>query len=227
MNKIVPERKFEGIQALIFDFDGTLVDASKAICHSFNAALTFHGHEGLEDVVIKRLIGRPLRDMFIAVRPDQTSTQIDQLIDHYREVFLPVAVELSTPIAGLDKMCNYFRSKVKMAIATSRVSDGAHRILDALKLREAFDSIVGLQDVRKPKPDPEAVLLALARLNVPAHAAIMIGDTPADMQAGKGAGSDVIGIVSDIYSAEELVAAGADAVIGSLDELINIVRVKS
>lgn len=214
---------FQDIEALVFDFDGTLVDASEAICRSFNAALEKYGASTVSDQQIRRLIGKPLKDMFPIVLPGLDDTDIRQLIDLYRDVFLPIAADLSKPMPGLYTMCAHFRPRVKMAIATSRLSDGAHHILKALKLTQYFDTVVGLQDVRHPKPDPEPVLTALRRVGVAPADAVMIGDVPADMQAGRDAGTGNVGILSELYPSKILLSAGADSVIHSLDELIDLI----
>lgn len=215
---------FDQIDALIFDFDGTLVDASDAICQSFNAALEQFGSTAIPEVRIRQLIGKPLREMFPAVLPDIDEQQIQQLIDAYRAVFAPIACDLSRPMPGLEEMMNHFHPRVRMGIATSRMSDGAHRILGAMGWLDHFDVIVGLQDVTHAKPHPESVQRALQALGAPPDRAIMIGDVPADMMAGKAAGSAAIGMISDHHSASALQEAGADAVIRSLAELIDLIQ---
>ena len=52
------------VEAVVFDFDGTLVDASEAICRSFAKVLEDHHGPSLDDADIRKMIGRPLRDMF-------------------------------------------------------------------------------------------------------------------------------------------------------------------
>lgn len=214
---------FKNIEALVFDFDGTLVDASAAICQSFNAALEEFGSHAIPEKQIRQLIGNPLRDMFPAVLPHLSETDIEQLIDSYRTVFAPIACDLSRPMPGLAEMMAHFHPHVRMGIATSRMSDGAHRILGALGWLDHFDVIVGLQDVTHAKPHPESVQRVLETLGVSPHRAVMIGDVPADMAAGKAAGTAAIGMISDHHSAAALEAAGADAVIQSLAELIELI----
>lgn len=215
---------FNGIRALIFDFDGTLVDASIPICHAFNAALERFGAAPIEENQIRQLIGNPLKDMFPKILPNLSDADIEQLIRDYREVFAPIACELSRPMPGLRDMVAYFRDRCRMGIATSRMSDGAQSILGAMALLDSFDVIVGLQDVQNAKPHPESVLKALAALDAAPEAGVMVGDVPGDMQAGKRAGTYTVGMVSSHYSAAEMREAGADTTISSLAELINLVQ---
>lgn len=215
--------RFRNIRALIFDFDGTLVDASIAICQAFNVALEQFGFEPASEKHIRSMIGRPLREMFPSVIPSLAPAEIEGLIEHYRVAFRPIAPHLSKPMPGLETMLNHFHPGTRLAIATSRMSDGAQQILGAMRILDRFDVIVGLQDVENAKPHPEPVLKALSALNVRPEEAIMVGDVPDDMLAGKSAGTHAIGVASALHPADRLVEAGADTVIRALDELIALV----
>ena len=214
---------FRGIHALIFDFDGTLVDASRAIVHSFNHALVQFGAPALPPGDIRAMIGRPLREMLRRALPDIGDADIDQLVQYYREAFAPVACTQSQPIPGLETMLAHFQPRCALGIATSRMSDGAQQILGHLGCLSAFSVIVGLQDVTNPKPHPESICKAMQALGALPQASIMIGDVPDDMRAAKAAGTAAIGIASTLYGPDQLAAAGADAVIQQLDELIDLV----
>lgn len=210
------------IQAVIFDFDGTLVDASIPILRSFNIALEGAGFPAEREEDIRSLIGRPLAAMFRTVAPDAPDAIIDDLFNRYRVAFPPLGTTLSKPMPGLDRLLRELPRDIKLGIATSRISDGAVSILTALGYLERFEVIIGLEHVKKPKPDPEPVLMALRQLEVKPHHALMVGDVSEDMQAGKRAGAGSIGLVSEQHTAERLYAAGADQVIKQLDELLTL-----
>lgn len=215
--------RFRNIRALIFDFDGTLVDASIPICRAFNIALERFDAPTVQEECIRELIGRPLREMFPVILPDAQPNDIEQLIVYYREAFRPLATRLSKPIPGLERMLAHFHPTMKLGIATSRMSDGAQLILGALQVLDRFDVIIGLQDVQNAKPHPEPVLNALDALEIAPVNAVMVGDVPADMRAGKAAGAYAVGIASALHPETRLIEAGADAVIRTLDELIPLV----
>jgi len=214
---------FTGVRALIFDFDGTLVDASRAISHAFNHALEQVGVSAMLTADIRAMIGRPLREMFQRAQPEMGETGIDQLVHCYREAFAPVACSLSQPIPGLETMLAHFQARCALGIATSRMSNGAEQILGHLGFLSAFSVIIGLQDVTHPKPHPEPIHKAMQALGAMPEESIMIGDVPDDMRAAKAAGTVAVGITSPLYNAGDLHAAGADKVIERLDELIGLV----
>jgi phosphoglycolate phosphatase-like HAD superfamily hydrolase len=108
---------------------------------------------------------------------------------------------------------------VALAIATHRSETGARQILQGFGLLDRFPVLVGLERIRRTKPDPEPVLLALRELGVEPASAAMVGDTPDDMRAGRAAGARTVGVTTGIHSRVTMENAGAEIVVDSLDEL--------
>jgi len=207
------------LRGLIFDFDGTLIDASEAICYSFNAVFGKLGHDPVECADIRRMIGRPLRDMFRSFFPHASPGEIVAHVDEYRLVFRPVSVSLSRPLPGAREVIPKLAERFALAIVTSRAGAGTRRILESIGLLQLFPVIVGIEDVTRAKPDPEPVLKAMNQLGIEPAVAAMVGDTPDDILAARQAGVLAIGIASGAFSDAELEAAGADRVVRSLEEL--------
>ncbi len=209
----------QSLTAALFDFDGTLVDASRAICESFNATLKGRGMPRLPDDAIRPMIGRPLRDMFRQVGAASTEEDIDACVAAYREAFLPRSVALSTLLPGVADAVPRLAHRLRLGVVTNRMSDGAWRILHAHGLGGHFASVVGIERVRLAKPDPEPVHLALSELGAAPRQAIMVGDTVDDVAAGLRAGVRAVGITTGSTSREALSQAGAHAVVDRIDEL--------
>jgi len=209
--------------AVIFDFDGTLFDTTAAICHAFNGALAQDGRSPLPESRIRAWIGRPLREMFPLADPGADPDTINRRIEHYRRIFLPVCVALSRPLPGAQECLEQLRGRMRLGIATNRKTDGAEVILAGHGWRRLFDVIVGIDDVRRTKPDPEAILLAAKRLGALPSATAMVGDTPEDIQAARAAGALAVGVATGHHSKHDLAAAGADRVIGTLAELPTLI----
>ncbi|MBN1270271.1 MAG: HAD-IA family hydrolase [Kiritimatiellae bacterium] len=210
------------IEAAIFDFDGTLVDASAAICFSFNHVLEIHGRPRLDDDAIHAMIGRPLREMFARVFPDATPDDIALHVREYRDAFHPVSRRMSKPLPGLHEVLPLLADRMKLAIATSRTVQGAVHILEEMKLERYFGVIIGIDEVTAVKPHPEAVRRALDRLGVAPARAVMIGDTTDDVLAGRAAGVATIGISADLVRRGHLAVAGADYIVETLSDLLSI-----
>lgn len=207
------------VQAIVFDFDGTLVDASDAICSSMFDVLSQHGLPLPEEATIRASIGRPLTEMFAAADPAATPELLQQYVREYRGFFFPRSATLTRPMPGAREVLRSLSRRCRFAIATTRKADGAVHILKALGMLQLFGSIVGLDEVSRPKPDPEPVLLALRNIGVAPRDAMMVGDTVDDVAAGCGAGTLAVGVTTGAHGAARLREAGAHHVIASLHEL--------
>ncbi len=212
------------VSAIVFDFDGTLIDASQAICHSFNGALRQRRYEEWPEDSIRRMIGRPLTEMFARATGRIDAEEIEALIQAYRDQFLPSCVAGSRALPGTVDVVKHFSPRIPLAIATSRHSAGAVRILQGLGLMSHFSAIVGLEQVENPKPHPESVIMALQQVEVRPHKAVMVGDTMDDIRAGKEAGALSVGVTSGSFSRRQLEEAGADFVLQRISGLIGLVR---
>lgn len=206
------------VDTILFDFDGTLMDASSAICGAFQSAL---GDAGplVSNEHIRAMIGRPLRDMFLDVRPQASEHEVDELVVLYREAFFPLSVTQTHPLPGAEQLVRELTGSKRLGIVTTRMSDGAIRMLRAHQMLDAFECVIGLEHVERAKPDPQPIERALARLDGSAARAIMVGDTPDDILAGRRAGTGTVGVTTGAYGRRALEEAGADAVIDSLADL--------
>ena len=208
------------LAAAVFDFDGTLFDATGAIVHSFNAALRRHARPELPADSILRKIGRPLYEMFPALVPDIGGDEVDGYIAAYREAFWPVCVDMTRPLPELDSALSFLRRLgIRMAIATNRSARGARAILDGFGYASDFGIIIALEDVEHVKPHPQPVLRACAALGVDPRRTVMIGDTPDDILAGRAAGARAVGVLTGVHDRAALDGAGADAVLENLGRL--------
>jgi HAD superfamily hydrolase (TIGR01509 family) len=211
-------------RAIIFDFDGTLVDASEAICHSFNQALEKCQLPQMDPQEIRTMIGRPLVEMFRSVLEGLSGTDVDPFVREYRSAFFTHSLVLTRLMPGAEETLNHFSSYAKLGIATSRRSDGALHILKNFGLLDHFSAVVGIEHVAEAKPDPEPIHRTLEQLQVSADRAVMVGDTVDDMMAGKRAGLMAVGVTTGTTSRAELIEGGADHVVTELSALVDLVE---
>ncbi|MFZ0428297.1 MAG: HAD family hydrolase [Acidobacteriota bacterium] len=204
------------LQAILFDFDGTLIDASEVICHSFNHALRTSGQPVVPLEFIRHGIGRPLREIFLeCVSPELLET----VIAAYREEFSRLSIEGSRLIPGVDSLVPRLAEFHALGIVTSRTSSSVHSLLRHFELDRFFGSVVGVGEVSKYKPAPEPVWKALEELGADSSRAAMVGDTVHDIQAARAAGVLAIGVATGAHSPADLRAAGAARVLESVADL--------
>ena len=106
-------------------------------------------------------------------------------------------------------------NKIKMAIATNRGSS-TKTVLDYFKIREYFDLIITEKDIKKPKPDPFPINLAIKKLKIKKEEVLYVGDDIIDIKAGKGAGVKMV-----LYGNK---FKGADYYISNLIQIKKIIK---
>jgi HAD superfamily hydrolase (TIGR01509 family) len=100
---------------------------------------------------------------------------------------------------GLLRMAR--ETPYRTALATMSYRQETLHILRALDLEDTLDTILTIEDVQKPKPDPEIYLLAAQRLGVPPGECLVLEDSPAGVQAGVAAGANVIALATPFTTA--------------------------
>lgn len=176
---------------LLFDLDGTLIDSTQAILESFINASLFFGYnfKGREQE-IQALIGHPLREMFIKMGLPQD--QLDEYVKLYRSNYERVYLEKTTLLPKVKDSFKNLPTSYLLGVVTSKSSFFSRKILESLGMLDYFFKMVGIDDVREPKPSAEPIFKALEGLEYDKSEVYMIGDTFFDMQSAKNA--DVIGI---------------------------------
>lgn len=204
-------------EAILWDLDGTLVDGAAAIHDAFEHALRERGYAPLDRGVVASRIGLPLRLMFrdlLKVDDEESAA----LVRSYRARFEIAAPTLVRPTIGMHEAIAAF-PHVPMAIVTTKAVEPARTVLKALGIEDRFAAVVGVDTVRRPKPDPEGTKVALARLGVGAMRTVFVGDTIMDVLAGKAAGTRTVAVLSGHGDEDELLASKPDAAIHDLREL--------
>ena len=116
------------------------------------------------------------------------------------------------------------------ALITSKNQEELDNTLPRLHIAEYVDFAITADDVTHPKPDPEGMRLALARLHIPAEqasAAVYIGDTVHDMQAAKAAGVQSIGVTWGAAGRDRLAAEAPTHLCDTPAELHRLLLLKS
>lgn len=178
------------INTVLFDFDGTLINTNDVIVaawqHTYRKYL---GHEmPLEHIT--RCFGEPLlltmAREFPAVPPEESA---EVYRTHQREM----ADELVRLFPQTEEMLRSVRDAgYKIGVVTSRTADSTKFYMDKFGIAGYFDAIVSCDDTDKHKPDPEPVLLGLAKLNASREEAIMVGDSFFDIRCANNAGVSTV-----------------------------------
>jgi HAD superfamily hydrolase (TIGR01549 family) len=170
-------------KAILFDFDGTIVDSLKQIHFSWKKAFEKNNITISDEEIV--------RDVFYASKDERSkryNVDIDKLHGAYLESQRNVYANLELQ-EHIDTVLKELKNRgVKLSIVTSGKSELSRRVIASLDLEKYFDVILCGDEVSKGKPDPEIVYTALNLMGVGPEDALIVGDSAVDIETGKNAG---------------------------------------
>jgi pyrophosphatase PpaX len=206
--------------AVLFDLDGTLIDSGEIILSSFRyATRSVLAREIPDEVLAAAVGGSNIYEQMRAFDPER----VDELVRVYREHNEPLHDGL-VAFEGIKDLLERLQSEGRrLGIVTAKRRKTVDLAFSILPLERHFDTVVTAEQTEHHKPHPEPVLTALERLGASPAEAAFVGDSPFDMGAGKAAGVFSIAVSwGKIHSVERLLEAGADAVVHSPHELLDV-----
>jgi phosphoglycolate phosphatase len=171
--------------AYLFDVDGTLVDSATDICGAIQAVLRTTRQNSVTDDFLRRYIGRHLYDLFGDLLPECTREQMDQMLADYRKIYLARNHTLTRAYPDIaDALAALTGRK---STATTKGTPTTRAVLEQFGLLPYFDHVQGT-DGFPAKPEPDVIFASLQVLGIGAEDCLLVGDSPADMEAGRRAG---------------------------------------
>jgi phosphoglycolate phosphatase len=214
------------IKAVILDFDGTLAELNL----DFSAM-----KEKILNLIEKYGIAREsLREGYILEIIDEASSILlnreRALAEHFREKAQKMlrekeleAASESRLLPGVESMLRSLRTaRVQVGIIT-RNCDGAVRKICA-HIESLCDAFLSRDSVERVKPDPHHLATLLERLGVTVKDAIMVGDHPMDILAGKRVGMRTVGVLTGRTTRDQFLETGADHVLESASQLLGLIE---
>lgn len=187
------------VQAIIFDFDYTLVDSSAGVIECVNFAFDRLDLPLAADADIRRTIGLPL--------PDTLSMLVGQeyvrYTDEFTRLFLERADEVVTDMTELfdsvpKTVATLQNLGIRLGIVTLKYRYRIESVLRREQLTDAFKVIIGFEDVSEQKPNPTGLLAAIERLNSIRQNCFYVGDSVTDAKTAQRANIDFIAVLSGV-----------------------------
>jgi phosphoglycolate phosphatase len=208
----------DGLEVVVFDWDGTVIDSTATIARSIMAAA---GDVGLpvpsfEDA--SHVIGLGLAEALARTVPGLGAERIGEFSARYRYHYFAAEDTLEL-FAGTRELIAALRTEgLRLAIATGKNSTGLRRALQSTGLADSFEA-TRCADQTEPKPHP-AMLLELAdELAVPTARMLMIGDTTHDLQMARAAQVAAVGVTYGAHPRAQLAALQPLALVDSIAQL--------
>ncbi len=209
----------------LFDFDYTLADSSKGITDCFHRTMAAFGLPPVDDIVIERTIGLPMRDAVRRITGLEGDDKIEEFLTHYRALADKTMTAKTFFYPETLPTLKTLRERgAKIAIISSKTS---HRIREAFvrdKAEELIDFIIGCEEVKELKPSPDGIFLALERFGAKPEDALYTGDSTTDAAAAKNAGVAFYGVTHGVTTADELTEYPHQAIGDTLETVTKLTK---
>lgn len=209
--------------AVLFDLDGTLADTVELILRCYRHTMRTHLGGELPDERWLATIGTPLKDQLRAFARDSDEAAL--MLETYVTYQRGIHDQLVRPFPDAVAVVRGLKARgTPVAVVTSKRREVALRTLGRCGLEDEYDLLVTADDVTHGKPDPEPVRLALASLDVDGDAprTLMVGDSPWDLRAGRGAGTRTAAALWGPYDRSVLEAEAPDFWLEGLAEVMGL-----
>jgi len=204
------------LKAIIFDFNGVIVDDEPLHLELFRRVMGEEGLELTDEEYHEKYLGFDDRGCFTAAlsdmgKPVPDAGYIDELIARKAGYYMTAIGESFLIFPGVIELIGLVRRKYPLAIASGALRSEIELVLERGGIRDAFGPIIAAEDVEACKPDPEGYLKALDKLRVTETSlqpsqCLVIEDSIAGVEAAGRAGMRCLAVTNS-YNAAQLAAA--------------------
>ncbi|MEX2441980.1 MAG: HAD-IA family hydrolase [Alkalispirochaeta sp.] len=226
-------------QAVIFDLDGTLLNTLADITAAMNHALAVRGYPAATLDEVRTRVGWGLSTLVTRSLPEGSSGDADlvqAVARGTRAYYLEHPVVETVPYPGvLDLVAELSRGGYRLAVLSNKpdelVQPIVAELLDpvvraAAPDRGGFAAVMGRKDGDPHKPDPTTTRRILEQLDVSPEDTAFVGDSEIDIETAVAAGCIAVGVAWGFREPEALIAAGADHVCYSIEELRQVLELE-
>ena len=210
------------IRLAVFDLDGTLVDSRKDLATAANALVAELGGTPLTEGAVGEMVGEGAgvlvrRALTASGLDPETPGALERFLDLYDEHLL----DTTAIYEGTREMLDGLLPTVPLAVLTNKPQYPTDRLIDALDLRRYFRLVIGGDSPHGRKPDPAGLLYLARAFGVRPGEALMVGDSPIDLETGRRAGTQVC-VLQYGFGFRPVELGAGEHVIGSPAELTNL-----
>ena len=207
------------VEGILLDLDGTIVDSKEAYLEAAKTAFKTIGQRMVNTEIVMEIPKRlelklPIDDLL-------KGSDASEFLDVYLKTYYQVAPVKAKPLPGISETLKKLSDKAKLALITMRrvPKEKVCEELEKFGLAKYFRYIITALDTDDPKPSPEALIKCARQLDIQICKCAVVGDSVADIRAGKNAGATTVAVLSGIFSYDELEREKPDLILESINQL--------
>lgn len=210
------------IDLIIFDQDGTLVDSRADISNAVNHALKNLDLPLLATDTITGYVGEGITKLMEnALGPH--GGLLEEGLSLFLEYYSSHIADNTHIYPNVLEILEYFRSKRK-AVISNKLESLTRDLLRELGILHYFDIILGGDSTGRKKPFPDPVIKVLDEFSINNSSALIIGDSPTDIEAGREAGVFTCGVTYGYRGRDQILTAKPDFIIDDIIKLKEIIE---
>ncbi|HEY1406955.1 MAG TPA: HAD family hydrolase [Spirochaetota bacterium] len=215
--------KYKGI---IFDLDGTLVDSLEDLANSVNGMLEHYNFPLHSIDAYQYFVGEGVIVLIKRALPPEFAADEDFVLNCLsivNEEYMNRWSDKTRPYKGIPELLQRIHDNgIKIAVLSNKPHKFTTLIVPHFFPDIQFDVIFGAREGIPRKPDPTAAIEILEKLDLHPNQCVYVGDSNIDMKTGRAAGMFTVGVSWGFRPEKELREAGADRVISSPDEILEV-----
>jgi HAD superfamily hydrolase (TIGR01509 family) len=207
------------VKGILLDLDGTVVDAKEAYLEAVKTAFKTIGQMIVDVRIVTEIPKRieqnlPINDLLEGM-------DVQRFLDVYLKAYSQATSTKTKPMPQISNTLEKLSKKAKLALITMRYvpKEKVTKELEKFGLAKYFQHIITALDTHNPKPSPEALIKSAKQLDIEMCECVVVGDSVADVKAGKTAGIKTVAVLSGIFSREELEREKPDLILESVNQL--------
>ncbi|MGB9740286.1 MAG: HAD family hydrolase [Candidatus Bathyarchaeia archaeon] len=212
------------VKAVLLDLDGTIVDSREAYLEALKHAFSATGQNMMIEKTALEIPKRleqnlPINDLI-------GNVNAQRFLEVYLKSYYEATAAKTKPMPKISETLDKLSGRAKLALITMRYVPKENVIseLEGFGLSKYFQYVVTALDTKNPKPSPEALIRCAKQLCVEPCECAVVGDSVADVKAGKRAGAKTVAVLTGIFSLKELKAEKPDLIIESIDKLPDFIE---
>jgi len=217
-------------KAVLFDLDGTLLDTLDDLADSMNASLERFGFPTHPVNAYRYLVGDGLMNLVLRALPENHRDEmtLSKVVDAQWEEYGQRWACKTHPYDGIPELLNELEQRgLQICILSNKPDDFTHAVVGKFLSKWRFAAVRGVSGDTPIKPNPSGANQIAADLGIPAAQFLYVGDSNTDMRTANAAGMFPVGALWGFRLQDELIAAGAKALIESPADLLNLLSLQA
>ena len=226
MDVIKEKSQLYGIQAIIFDFDGTLAVLNIDFSAMREGVFDLMKSYDVREESIKERYLLEIIDEVYQILWKKNPPSAEEFYQEAHQILYEIemkAAEHGRLISGIEATLNsLMRKGIKVGIITRNCEDAVRKVFTDID--DFCDVFVSRNSVKKVKPHPDHLTYVMKSLEISGEEAVMVGDHIIDVQAGKRVGMKTVGVLTGRTKKEEFEKAGADYILREASKVCELLE---